>query len=197
MKIVIIDYKAGNIRSVKLAFRRLGVEAELTANADEIANADKVVFPGVGEASWAMNQLQKGGLDKLIPTLKQPLLGICLGMQLLCEHTEEGDTACLGVFPTKVKHFDPNGTTGLKVPHVGWNDVSNLKSPLFKDIIENEYMYFVHSYYAEQSEFSLATADYVLPFSAALRRNNFYAVQFHPERSGEAGEQLLKNFLEV
>jgi imidazole glycerol-phosphate synthase subunit HisH len=197
MKIAIIDYKAGNIRSVKLALQRLGVEAVLTADIAKISQADKVIFPGVGEASWAMNQLRDAGLDKLIPTLKQPLLGICLGMQLLCEHTEEGDTPCLGVFPVKVKHFDSNGTSGFKVPHVGWNNIKELKSPLFKGVKENEYMYFVHSYYADHNGYSIANNDYVLPFSAALSRDNFYAVQFHPERSGEAGEQVLRNFLEI
>ena len=193
MKLVIIDYGAGNIKSIQFAFKRLGVDAILTNNPQEILSADKVIFPGVGEASSAMNKLKETKLDTLIPTLKQPVLGICLGMQLLCNYTEEGKTKGLGIFDTEVKRF----SKGLKVPQMGWNIVKNLKSDLFNGIKENSYMYLVHSYYAELSPQVIATTDYGIEYASALENNNFYGVQFHPEKSAEAGEQLLKNFLEL
>jgi len=193
MKIVIIDYGAGNIQSIKFAIERLGFEAELTNNVEKIKNADKVIFPGVGEASSAMRMLIKSGLDALIPQLKQPVLGICLGMQLMCNYCEEGDTKGLGIFNTDVVKFNH----GVKVPQIGWNQISNLKSPLFRNISENEYMYLVHSYYAPICEETIATSEYGLNYSNALQKDNFYGVQFHPEKSSEAGEQLLQNFLEL
>ncbi len=193
MKIVIIDYGAGNIQSIKFAIERLGFEAKLTSNVSEIQNADKVIFPGVGEANSAMNMLVSSGLNNLIPTLKQPVLGICLGMQLMCDYSEEGDTKGLGIFKTNVTKFD----NGLKVPQIGWNQISNLKSPLFKDISENEYMYLVHSYYAPVCNETIAVSDYGLQYSNALQKDNFYGVQFHPEKSSIAGSKLLKNFLDL
>lgn len=189
--ITIIDYNAGNVQSVIFALQRLGVDAVLTNDLETIQKAEKIIFPGVGEASTTMKHLQKLGLDKLIPNLKQPVLGICLGMQLLCEHSEEGNTKCLGIFPQKVVKFEPK----LKVPHVGWNIISDLKSNIFNTELENKYVYFVHSYYAELSEFTVATTDYITPFSAALQKDNFFATQFHPEKSGIIGEEILKNFV--
>lgn len=194
MKAAIINYHAGNIRSVTFALERIGIEPVLTDHAEEISSSDKIIFPGVGEASSAMDYLKEKNLDRLIRNLKQPVLGICLGMQLLCSHSEEGDTKCLGIFETRVKHFKPGK---LKVPQIGWNTIYDLRSDLFKNIGENEYMYFVHGYYAEKNEYSIATADYTLEYSCALQKDNFYAVQFHPEKSGKAGEQLLKNFFEL
>lgn len=191
MKLVIINYGAGNIKSIQFAFKRLGVDAILLDNPEEILAADKIIFPGVGEASTAMKMLRKSGLDILIPKLKQPVLGICLGMQLLCEYTEEGNTEGLGVFQTKVKRF----SNELKVPQMGWNIIKELKSDLFKGIKENEYMYLVHSYYAEHCNETIAATDYGLNYASALQHNNFYGVQFHPEKSSLAGEQILKNFL--
>lgn len=193
MRLVVIDYGAGNIKSIQFAFKRLGVDAILSNNPQEILAADKVIFPGVGEASSAMNKLKETKLDGLIPTLKQPVLGICLGMQLLCNHTEESNTKGLGIFETKVKRF----SNGLKVPQMGWNIVKNLKSDLFRGINENAYMYLVHSYYAELCPQVIATTDYGLEYASALENDNFYGVQFHPEKSAEVGEQLLKNFLEL
>jgi glutamine amidotransferase len=193
MKIAIIDYGAGNIKSIQFAFKRLGYEALLTNNADIIKQADKVIFPGVGEAGHAMKMLKETGLDQLIPTLKQPVLGICLGMQLMCQHTEESNTKGLGIFDVDVKKF----TNAVKVPHMGWNTISNLKSNLFKDISEGEYMYLVHSYYAEQCKEAIATTLYEIDYASALQKDNFYGVQFHPEKSSKAGEQILKNFLEL
>lgn len=199
MNIAIIKYNAGNIESVKNALHRLDVEAEITADPEKIRNADKVIFPGVGEASTTMNYLRQAGLDKIIPSLKQPVLGICLGLQLMCSHSEEGDTPCLGIFDEKVKRFQPKKGQEFttKVPHMGWNAISNLKSKLFSADLENEYVYFVHSYYAEKSEHTIATCDYIQPFSAALHRDNFYATQFHPEKSGTIGEQILRNFINL
>jgi glutamine amidotransferase len=191
--IAIIDYNAGNVQSVIFALKRLGVEAVLTKDVDTIRKADKVIFPGVGEASTTMKYLEELGLDKLIPTLTQPVLGICLGLQLLCDYSEEGDTKCLGVFPQKVVKFEPK----LKVPHVGWNTIFDLKSNIFNPTLENEYVYFVHSFYAELSEFTAATTDYMVPFSAALQKDNFYATQFHVEKSGSVGEGILRNFIEM
>jgi glutamine amidotransferase len=193
MKLVIINYGAGNIKSIQFAFKRLGYDAILSNNIDEILAADKIIFPGVGEASTAMKMLIESGLDKLIPTLKQPVLGICLGMQLLCKYSEEGNTKGLGIFQTDVKRF----SNELKVPQMGWNVIKNLKSDLFNGIKENEYMYLVHSYYAEHCNETIAATDYGINYASALQHNNFYGVQFHPEKSSLAGEQILKNFLEL
>lgn len=199
MKIVIIKYNAGNIESVNNALNRLGINAEITANPEKIRNADKVIFPGVGEASTTMEYLRKHNLDKLIVSLKQPVLGICLGLQLMCSHSEENDTKCLGIFDEKVKRFVPNQgeeyTT--KVPHMGWNAITNLKSKLFSVEIENQYVYFVHSFYAGMGEHTVATCNYILPFSAALQKDNFYATQFHPEKSGSVGAKILENFINL
>ncbi|CAL2063719.1 imidazole glycerol phosphate synthase subunit HisH [Tenacibaculum sp. 190524A05c] len=193
MKLVIIDYGAGNIKSIQFAFKRLGVDAVLTNNVEEIQNADKVIFPGVGEASSAMNKLRESGLDKVIPTLKQPVLGICLGMQLMCTSSEEGNTEGLGIFDVEIKRF----SNELKVPQMGWNTISNLKSDLFKGIKEDEYMYLVHSYYAEDCKYAIAATDYGINYATALHKDNFYGTQFHPEKSGIEGEKILKNFLEL
>lgn len=191
MKIVIINYGAGNIQSILFAIERLGYSAVLTNNPEEIQAADKVIFPGVGEASYAMKMLKESGLDTLIPTLKQPVLGICLGMQLMCNHTEEGDTTGLGIFDVDVIKFSPK----VKVPQMGWNTIYNLKSDLFKEVAEKEYMYLVHSFYAPLCEETIATTDYEVPYSSALENKNFFGTQFHPEKSGDVGERILKNFL--
>ena len=193
MKLIIIDYGAGNIKSIQFAFKRLGVDAILSNNIDEIKAADKVIFPGVGEASSAMKMLQESGLDKIIPTLKQPVLGICLGMQLMCNFSEEGNTKGLGIFDVEIKRF----SNALKVPQMGWNTVSNLKSALFTGVKEKEFMYLVHSFYAKNCKECIATTTYETAYAAALQKDNFYGVQFHPEKSSLAGEQLLKNFLEL
>lgn len=194
MKVVIIKYNAGNIFSVVSALQRLGIEPIITDDETVIKNADKVIFPGVGEAGSTMKYLQERGLDKIIRQLKNPILGICLGMQLMCKHSEEGDVDCLNIFDVEVKKFVPN-EIDRKVPHMGWNTISNLKSPLLKDIEENSYVYFVHSYFAELCPDTVATTAYIQPFSAALNKDNFYATQFHPEKSGDIGEQILRNFL--
>ncbi|WP_419032861.1 imidazole glycerol phosphate synthase subunit HisH [Dysgonomonas gadei] len=194
MSIVIIKYNAGNIFSVEHAFKRLGVEAIVTADKELIRTADKVIFPGVGEASSTMHHLRQTGLDKLIPDLRQPVLGICLGMQLMCAHSEEGDVNCLNIFDAKVKRFVSERHED-KVPHMGWNTITNLKSEIFDDSLEGEFVYFVHSYYVSGCKHTAATTDYILPFSAAIHKDNFYATQFHPEKSGGAGEKILKNFL--
>jgi glutamine amidotransferase len=193
MKLVIIDYGAGNIKSIQFAFKRLGVNAVLSNNIDEIIAADKIIFPGVGEASSAMKMLQESGLDKIIPTLKQPVLGICLGMQLMCNSSEEGNTKGLGIFNTTVKKFSKE----LKVPQMGWNVIKDLKSSLFSGIKENEFMYLIHSFYAEHCKETIAATDYGLNYASALKHNNFYGVQFHPEKSGLKGEIILRNFLEL
>lgn len=193
MKLVIINYGAGNIKSIQFAFKRLGVDAILSHDSEEILTADKIIFPGVGEASTAMGMLKNTGLDILIPELKQPVLGICLGMQLLCKSTEEGNTQGLGVFNTHVKRF----SNAVKVPQMGWNVIKDLKSDLFKGIKDGEYMYLVHSYYAEHCEQTIAKTDYGINYASALQHNNFYGVQFHPEKSSVAGEQILENFLKL
>ncbi len=190
-KVVIIDYGAGNVKSVKFALERLGVSPLLTSAHEDILSADKVIFPGVGEARSAMSAITTNGLEKLIPTLTQPVLGVCLGMQLLCAHSVERDTDGIGVFPLTVKKISGN----IKVPHMGWNQISNLKSPLFKGIKEGEYVYFVHSYYVPDSEYSIATTDYAIPYASAIQKDNFYGCQFHPEKSSEAGQKIIENFL--
>ena len=189
--IAIIKYNAGNIRSVENAFMRLGCDCLVTDDKEMIASAEKVVFPGVGEASSAMEYLKKYGLDVLIKSLKQPTLGICLGQQLMCNYSEEGDTDCLGIFNATVKKFPPDEL----VPHMGWNNLENLKSDLFSGISPEDNVYFVHSYYSALSEETIATCTYILPFSAAMQKNNFYATQFHPEKSAGVGEKIVKNFL--
>jgi glutamine amidotransferase len=193
MKIAIINYGAGNIQSILFAIERLGFTAVLTNNPDEIQQADKVIFPGVGEASYAMQKLKESGLDSLIPNLKQPVLGICLGMQLMCHHSEEGNTVGLGIFDANVIRFSNN----VKVPQMGWNQIYNLKSDLFKGIKENEYMYLVHSYYVPNCKEAIATTNYDVEYASALQKNNFYGTQFHPEKSGDVGEQILANFLKL
>ena len=199
MNIVIIKYNAGNIESVNNALNRLGVNAEITADHEKIRKADKVIFPGVGEASTTMDYLHKKGLDEVIVSLKQPVLGICLGLQLMCAHSEENDTTCLGIFDEKVKRFIPKPGEEFitKVPHMGWNAISDLKTELFTGVSENEYVYFVHSFYAEKSEHTIANCNYINPFSAALQKDNFYATQFHPEKSGTIGAKILGNFLKI
>jgi len=191
MKVVIIKYNAGNTCSVDIALQRIDVNAILSDDETEIRSADKIIFPGVGAAASAMQYLKERNLDKVIKELNQPLLGICLGMQLLCAFSEEGQTNCLGVFSQTVKQF--KGT--MKVPQIGWNNVSALKTSLFNDVNEKEYMYFVHSYYADINEDTIATTDYCGKYSAALRKDNFYAVQFHPEKSASAGQKILENFI--
>ncbi len=193
MKIVIINYGAGNIQSIKFAIQRLGYEAVLSHDEDEIRSTDKVIFPGVGEASSAMEMLKATGLDKVIVTLKQPVLGICLGMQLMCNYCEEGDTQGLKIFDCDVLKFDNRE----KVPQIGWNQIENLKSDLFKGIKEKEYMYLVHSFYVPMNSEAIATTNYGLQYASALQEKNFYGVQFHPEKSSKAGAQILKNFLEL
>ncbi len=192
MKVVIIKYNAGNIRSVLFALERIGVQAVVTDDHDEIRAADKVIFPGVGEASSAMAYLKSKGLDTLIKGLKQPVLGICLGMQLMCSFSEENNTDCLGIFDQKVRLFP---TAGLKIPQIGWNNITQLKTPLLSDISENAYMYFVHSYYVENCAEAIAKTDYIIEYSSAIQKDNFYAVQFHPEKSGDAGQKILENFI--
>lgn len=193
MKIVVIKYNAGNIRSVVFALERIGISADITDEPEKISSADKVIFPGVGEASSAMQYLKEKKLDITIKNLKQPVLGICLGMQLMCNYSEEGNTHCLGIFPIKVKRF----VGKEKVPQIGWNNIYSLKGELFKGIKENEYMYFVHGFYAEKDNDSVAITNYILEYSSALHKNNFYGVQFHPEKSSYAGEKILENFLKL
>lgn len=192
-KIVIIDYGAGNIQSIKFALERIGYQGQLSSSAEEIQEADRVIFPGVGEASSAMAKLRSTGLDRIIPKLTQPVLGICLGMQLMCRSSEEGNTTGLGIFETDVVHFEKT----LKVPHIGWNRITDLKSRLFEGIAEREYVYLVHSYYAPVCAETIAKCDYGVNYSSALKKENFYGVQFHPEKSSEAGEKILGNFLKL
>ena len=191
--IAIIKYNAGNIQSVQIALNRLGYESKITDDKATILASDKVIFPGVGEASSAMEYLTERELDEVFCSITQPFLGICLGLQLMCRSTEEGITKCMGIFDTKVKLFPAEE----KVPHMGWNNFKNLKGELFKDINANDDVYYVHGYYAEQCIHTVATCNYIKPFSAALQKDNFYATQFHPEKSAGVGEQILKNFLEL
>jgi glutamine amidotransferase len=199
MDVVIIKYNAGNIESVSNALLRLGIRAEITGDKSRIRKADKVIFPGVGEASTTMDYLKRNLLDKVIPELKQPVLGICLGLQLLCSFSEEGDTTCLGVFGEKVRRFHPIPDRKYidKVPHMGWNSIFHLKSEIFSSDMEQQFVYFVHSYYAETGENTSAICNYIEPFSAALHKGNFYATQFHPEKSGNVGSEILGNFLKL
>lgn len=197
MKVAIVKYNAGNIYSVVNSLRRLGVEPLLTDNAEQISSADRVLFPGQGEARVAMTYLKEHNLDAVIKNLKQPVLGICIGQQLLCRHSEENDTDCLGIFDVDVLKFRPERHED-KVPAMGWNDLYNFKSPLFRNIEKNDsYVYFVHSYYVPVCEYTIAEADYIQPYSAAISKGNFYATQFHPEKSGAVGAQIIKNFLEI
>ena len=193
MNIAIINYGTGNIQSIQFALQRLGYQGVLTNNPNEILTADKVIFPGVGEASSAMKKLKESGLDQLIPTLKQPVLGICLGMQLLCNHSQESNTNGLGIFNVNVVKF----TNKVKVPQMGWNTITNLKSELFNQISDDQYMYLVHSFYAPKCQETIAITNYEVEYSSALQKNNFYGVQFHPEKSGKIGEQILNNFLKI
>lgn len=196
MNLAIVKYNAGNIYSVDYALKRLGIEAEITADKEKLLKADRVIFPGVGEASYTMNYLQKEGLDAVIRDLRQPVLGICLGMQLLCRSSEEGHVNCLGIFDTDVKRFHPSTHTE-KVPHMGWNTLYDMKGELYKGFTRPEFTYFVHSYYVPLCADTAATTEYILPFSASLHKDNFYATQFHPEKSGKVGEAILKNFLNL
>ena len=197
MDVAIVKYNAGNIYSVINALKRLGIEPTLTDNAELLAKADRVLFPGQGEASTAMAYLKEHGLDQVIRDLRQPVLGICIGQQLMCRHSEEGNTDCLGIFPLDVLRFQPERHDD-KVPQMGWNSIYQLESPLFNDMKEGEFIYNVHSYYVPyHKDYTIATCDYILPYSAALHKDNFYATQFHPEKSGSVGEKILKNFLEL
>ena len=193
MKVAIIDYGAGNIKSIQFALERLGCDSVLSDNADEIENADKVIFPGVGEANSAMRKLKTKGLDKVIPNLNRPVLGICLGMQLLCNSSEEGNTTGLGVFDCEVVKF----SDAIKVPQIGWNQIFNLKSDLFSGVSEDSYVYLVHSYYASLNDHAISTTTYGLDYASALQKDNFYGVQFHPEKSSTVGQQILSNFLKL
>ncbi len=199
MKLVIIKYNAGNIQSVLFALERIGMQATVTDDVEEIKAADKVIFPGVGEASTAMNYLRERKLDNIISDLKQPVLGVCLGMQLMCSYSEENETNCLGIFDEQVIKFKApqNATEIYKIPQIGWNNLYDLKTGLFSGLPDKSYCYFVHSYYAALGEHTIATVDYIQPYSAALHKNNFYGVQFHPEKSADVGAQILKNFIEL
>ena len=196
MKVAVVKYNAGNIRSVDYALKRLGVEAVITADKEELQSADKVIFPGVGEAETTMNNLKATGLDELIKNLRQPVFGICLGMQLMCRYSEEGEVDCLNIFDVGVKRFVPQKHED-KVPHMGWNTIGKTNSKLFEGFTEEEFVYFVHSFYVPTCDFTAATTDYIHPFSAALHKDNFYATQFHPEKSGKTGEKILTNFLNL
>lgn len=196
MRVAVVKYNAGNIRSVINALRRLGVEPVLTDSPDMLRSADKVVFPGQGEASNAMQYLRSHGLDKVLLSLVQPVLGICIGQQLMCRHSQEGDVDCLGIFDAEVLRFRPERHAD-KVPHMGWNLLASPSSPLFEGFNGGEFVYFVHSYYVPLCQHTIATTDYVLPFSSALHKDNFYATQFHPEKSGSVGERIIQNFLSL
>ena len=195
MKLAIIKYNAGNIQSVITALERLGVDGEVTDNAEKIWSADKVIFPGVGEASSAMASLRQNGLDAVIRDLKQPVLGICVGMQLLCKHSEENNTDCLGIVPVQVRKFKRQ-LDKIKIPQVGWNTIYDLKSELFAGVKENSYIYNVHSFYAEDGDYTIAKCNYGLEYAAAVKKDNFYGVQFHTEKSAETGDRIIKNFLD-
>ncbi len=198
MGLVIVKYNAGNIQSVLYALERIGREAVVTDNPAAIREADKVIFPGVGEASTAMDYLRERALDTVIRGLSQPVLGICLGMQLMCSYSAENDTDCLGIFEEKVRHFAPDGGSGaVKVPQIGWNNIYGLRTPLFEGIAEGSYCYFVHGYYAALGAHTIAATDYVQPYSSALHTRNFYGVQFHPEKSAAVGERILRNFIDL
>lgn len=196
MSIAVVKYNAGNIRSVDYALKRLGVDAIITADEKKLMAAEKVIFPGVGEANTTMIHLRETGLDQLIRNLRQPVLGICIGMQLMCRYSEEGNATCMGIFDVDVKKFIPEKHED-KVPHMGWNTLLNTKTNLFKGLAHEEFVYFVHSYYAQINEYTIAETNYIHPFSAALHKDNFYATQFHPEKSGSVGERILRNFLEL
>ena len=196
MKVAIIDYNAGNVRSVENALRRLGVEPLLTSEKEAIIKADKIIFPGQGEAGSTMYFLREKGMDKIIKGLKQPVLGICIGMQLMCSHSEEGNTECLGIFEVNVKRFQ-NVRQADKVPQMGWNTLKDVRGPIFEGFTKEEYVYFVHSYYVPLCPWTIATTDYIQPYSSAIQRENFYATQFHPEKSGSVGERILENFLKL
>ncbi|MBC7848132.1 MAG: imidazole glycerol phosphate synthase subunit HisH [Chitinophagaceae bacterium] len=200
MNVVIIKYNAGNIQSVLYALERIGATATVTDDHDTIRSADKVIFPGVGEASSAMRYLRAHGLDNVLKELRQPVLGVCLGMQLMCSYSEENDTECLGIFEEKVLSFKPTkmaNSPTIKVPQIGWNTIHDLKSPLFSGLSNDSYCYFVHGYYANLGAHTIATTDYVQPYSSGLQKENFYGVQFHPEKSATIGEQILRNFIDV
>lgn len=197
MELAIVKYNAGNIQSVLYALERIGVTALVTDDIESIQKADKVIFPGVGEASTAMHYLQSRKLDTVIKNLEQPVLGICLGMQLMCRYSEENNTACIGIFDEEVKHFIPAAGDAVKVPQIGWNNIYDLRTELFKGLLQNSYCYFVHGYYAALGNHTIATTDYILPYSAGLHKDNFYGVQFHPEKSASVGEQILQNFLNL
>ena len=192
MNVAIVDYGVGNIKSIQHSLDRIGVNHTYTMDKEKIISAEKVVFPGVGDASYAMKQLKNQNLDKLIPNLKQPFLGICLGMQLMCNYSEEGDTSCLGIINTSVKKFNSNNN---KIPQIGWNNIKNLKTDLFKGITENEFMYFVHTYFVPKSTYTISESSYGLNYSSAINKDNFYGTQFHPEKSGLIGEKIIKNFI--
>lgn len=199
MNIAIIKYNAGNIMSVDYALQRLGIQAVVTNDHEVIRSADKVIFPGVGEASTTMNHLKNEKLDKLISKLRQPVLGICLGMQLMCQHSEENDTMCMGIFSEQVKRFQPASAAESinKVPQMGWNSIYSLTGKLFENIADKDFVYFVHSFYAATGNDTVANCDYIVPFSAALQKNNFFATQFHPEKSGKIGAKILENFIKI
>lgn len=194
MKVAVVKYNAGNIQSVMNALRRVGVDPVLTDNPVELRKADRVIFPGQGEASHAMEYLQTHGLDQLIKSLTQPVLGICIGQQLMCEHSEEGNVDCLGIFPAQVLRFHPQKHE-QKVPHMGWNQLENVQDPLLEGINEGAFVYFVHSFYVPSTDYTIATTNHILSFSSAMRKGNFMATQFHPEKSGSVGERILTNFL--
>jgi len=201
VKIAIIQYNAGNVQSVLYALQRLGIDAVVTDDPGKIERADKVIFPGVGNAASAMEHLKQTGMDKVITSLQQPVLGICLGLQLMCSKSEEGNTKCLGIFDVMVKKFQNSlhleNSSSCKIPHMGWNTITNLTSPLLRGIKENSFVYYVHSYYAELSPETIATTDYIIPYSAAMQHDNFYGVQFHSEKSADAGIQIISNFLKL